>query len=192
MELFILMSFFFGGSSKKEVDSVFEILQGKDELQQSNITTLLTFDDSEINGYYKINLLDFFQPGYANIRPKSFSVTIINLNEDKTDSISGYYIHTPIVDSELDLNKLSQFTNRFSFVKKFTLENKQPYLTYCDVDEDDCITRVDISQVTNVNLTPNTDAFMSLGALIFQLNRKDTGKVNIQISIDLFFSAKKY
>ena len=49
------MSFFFGGSSKKEVDSVFEILQGKDELQQSNITTLLTFDDSEINGYYKIN-----------------------------------------------------------------------------------------------------------------------------------------
>ena len=97
-----------------------------------------------------------------------------------------------IVDSELDLNKLSQFTNRFSFVKKFTLENKQPYLTYCDVDEDDCITRVDISQVTNVNLTPSTDAFMSLGALIFQLNRKDTGKVNIQISIDLFFSAKKY
>ena len=72
------------------------------------------------------------------------------------------------------------------------MENKQPYLTYCEIDDDDCITRVDISQVTNVNLTPSLDAFMSLGALIFQLNRKDTGKVNIQISIDLFFSSKKY
>ena len=48
------MSFLFGSSTKKEVDSVFEIIQGKDELQQSNITTLLTFDDSEINGYYKM------------------------------------------------------------------------------------------------------------------------------------------
>ena len=54
------MSFLFGGSSKKEIDTVFEIMQGKEETQQSNISTLLTFDDSEINGYYKINLLDFF------------------------------------------------------------------------------------------------------------------------------------
>lgn len=186
------MSFLFGGSSKKEVDAVFEIMQSKDETQQSNITTLLTFEDSEINGYYKLNLCDFFQPGYANIRPKGFTIDIINLNEDKVDSVVGYYIHTPIVDSELDLNKLSQFNNRFTFTKKFTLQNNQPYLTYCQVDEDDQITSVDISQVTNVNLTPNMDAFMSLGALIFQLNRKDTGKVNIQLSINLFFSAKKY
>lgn len=186
------MSFLFGGSSKKEVDAVFEIMQGKEETQQSTISTLLTFDDSEINGYYKINLLDFFQPTYANIRPKGFTVDVVNLSEEKVNSITGYYIHTPIVDSELDLNKLSQFTNRFTFTKKFTLQNNQPYLTFCQTDEDDQITSIDISQVTNVNLTPSTDAFMSLGALIFQLNRKDTGKVDIQLSINLFFSAKKY
>ena len=46
------MSFLFGGSTKKEVDAVFEIMQGTEEPQQSNISTLITLDDSEIYAYY--------------------------------------------------------------------------------------------------------------------------------------------
>lgn len=187
------MSFLGFGSTKKEVDTVFEILQGKEDTQKSNITTLLKFDKGDIYGYYKINLCDFFQPCYANIRPKSFTISILNLNEDQTESINVYYIHTPLKDDDLDLNKLSQFTNHMNFNKKVTIENKQPYLTYCEIDENDKITRVDISQVTNVNLTfDNSDLFMSLGALIFQLSRKSTEPVSIQLSIDLFFNLKKY
>ena len=186
------MSFLFGGSTKKEVDAVFEIMQGTEEPQQSNISTLITLDDSEIYAYYKINLLDFFQPCYMNVRPKGFTIDIVNLSEDKVESVTGYYIHTPIVDSELDLNKLSQFSNRFTFTKKTTLQSKNSFLTFCQVDDEDHITSIDISQVANVNITPSTDAFMSLGALIFQLNRKESGKVNLQVSITLFFSAKKY
>ena len=188
------MSFLgFGGSSKKEIDTVFEILQGKEDIQKSNITTILNFENNEVYGYYKINLCDFFQPCYANIRPKSFTISILNLNDNLTETINVYYIHTPLKDDDLDLNKLSQFTNHVQFNKKVTIENKQPYLTFCQTDEKDRITNVDISQVTNVNLTfKNEDLFMSLGALIFQLTRKENGPISIQLSIDLFFNAKKY
>ena len=64
-------------------------------------------------------------------------------------------------------------------------------MTYCQVNEDGEVMDVDISQTTNVNLVPGRTPFMSLGALIFQLNRKSGGDVTLEMTINLTFTIKK-
>ena len=58
--------------------------------------------------------------------------------------------------------------------------------------EEGNIIDVDISQSTNVNLLPDRSPFMSLGALIFQLNRKTSGTVTLELTINLVYTIKKY
>lgn len=191
------MSFLFGGNSdkqstKQDVDNILSIINGKDETEVAKIVTTITLPTTEIHGYYKINLLDFFSNVYANVRPRSFEINIQNYNTDLTDNIDVYYIHTPIPDDDLDINKLSQFTNHVQFNQKTTIKNTQPYMTYCQTDDECNITDIDISQSTNVNLIPNRSPFMALGALIFQLNRKTVGDVTLELTINLNYTMKKY
>lgn len=189
------MSFFFGGSSKsstkQEVDQIFSAINGIEESQQAKIVTNITLSENDIHGYYKLNILDFFTEQYANVRPKCLEIILNNYNDNLTESIDVYYLHTPIRDDDLDINKLSQFANHFQFTKKTTIKNPQPYLTYCQVNEDGEVMDVDISQTTNVNLVPNRTPFMSLGALIFQLNRKSGGDVTLEMTVNLTFTIKK-
>lgn len=191
------MSFLFGGGNSKEitkndVDQIFSVVQGIEDSQVSKIVTNLTFDDTDIHGYYKLNILDFFSKQYANIRPRNFEITVNNYNENLVENIDIYYLHTPIKDSDLDYNKLSEFSNHIQFTKKTTIKNPQPYLTFCQLNDDGEIVDVDISQTTNFNLLPDRDIFMSLGALIFQINRKTSGKITLELTINLNYSIKKY
>ena len=191
------MSFLFGGTSdkpstKQDVDNILSIISGKDETETAKFVTNITLPATEIHGYYKINLLEMLSEMYANVRPRSFEINIVNYNEQLTENVDVYYLHTPIPDDQLDVSKLSQFTNHVQFNKKTTIKNGQPYLTCCQTNEEGDILDIDVSQVTNVNLTPNRQIFMALGALIFQLNRKTDGDVTLELTINLTYSLKKY
>lgn len=190
------MSFLFGGNSKKstkqEIDQIFSVINGIEDSQQAKMVTNLTLNDNEIHGYYKLNILDFFTEQYANVRPRSFDIILKNYNESLVENIDVWYLHTPLKDSDLDVNKLSQFSNRVQFTKGATIKNPQPYLTFCQISEDGEILDIDISQTTNVNLIPGRSPFVSLGALIFQLNRKSQGDVTIEMTTTLTYTLKKY
>jgi len=189
------MSFLFGGSSKsttkEEIDQVFQAINGIEESQQAKFVTNLTLSGNDLHGYYKLNVLDFFTDQYANVRPKNLEIVLNNYNEDMVENVDVYYLHTPIRDEDLDVTKLSQFANHFQFVKKTTIKNPQPYLTFCQVSDEGEITDVDISQTTNVNLVPGRTPFMSLGALIFQLNRRNSGDVTIEMTVTMTYTIKK-
>lgn len=187
------MSFLFGKqSTKQQIDSVFSAINGIEDSQQAKFVTKLTLNSSEIYGYYKINILDFFAEQYANVRPRSFEIQLTNYNESLTESVEVWYLHTPLCDADLDLTKLSQFTNHTQFTKKTTIQNPQPYLTFCQTNEEGEIVDIDISQSTNVNLVPGRSPFISLGALIFQLNRKTEGDVTLEMTINLTYTIRKY
>lgn len=190
------MSFLFGGNSKRstkqEVDQIFSAINGIEDSQQTKLVTNLTLNTNEIHGYYKINILDFFPEQYANVRPRNFEIILNNNNDNLTENVDVWYLHTPLRDNDLDVNKLSQFSNHVQFTKKTTIKNPQPYLTFCQTSEDGEILDIDISQSTNVNLIPGRSPFISLGALIFQLNRKSQGDVTIEMTINLTYSIKKY
>ncbi len=190
------MSFLFGGSSKqstkREIDQVFSAINGIEDSQQAKIVTNLTLNGNEIHGYYKLNILDFFTEQYANVRPRNLEITLNNYNESLVENIDVWYLHTPLCDSDLDISKLSQFSNHVQFTKKTIIKNPQPYLTFCQINEDGEIQDIDISQSTNVNLIPGRSPFVSLGALIIQLNRKNTGDITIEMSITLTHTIKKY
>ena len=189
------MSFLFGGSSKsttkEEIDQVFSAINGIEDSQQAKFVTSFTLSDNDLHGYYKLNILDFFTEQYANVRPKSLEIVLNNYNDNITEGVDVYYLHTPIRDEDLDVNKLSQFANHFQFTKKTTIKNPQPYLTFCQLGDEGEIVDVDISQTTNVNLVPGRTPFMSLGALIFQLNRKSGGDVTIEMTVTMTYTIKK-
>ena len=65
-------------------------------------------------------------------------------------------------------------------------------MTYCQLDDDGNITDIDISQSTNVNLIPDRSPFMALGALIFQLNRKTSAEITLEVTFNLVYTIKKY
>lgn len=190
------MSFFFGSSSKQstkqEIDQVFSAIQGIEDSQQAKIVKTITFDTTDIHAYYKLNLLEMLEPQYANVRPKALEIIINNYNSDLTETIDVWYLHTPLRDEDLDVSKLSHFSNHVQFNKKTTIKNPQPYLTYCQTNDEGDIIDVDISQSTNVNLLPDRAPFMALGALIFQLNRITSGEITLELTINLMYSIKKY
>lgn len=191
------MSFLFGGTSEKQstkqdVDNILSIINGKDEAEIAKFVTTITLPGTEIHGYYKMNLLEMLPEMYANVRPRGFEINVVNYNEQLTENVDIYYLHTPIPDDQLDVSKLSQFTNHVQFVKKTTIKNSQPYLTCCQIDENGDILDIDVSQVTNVNITPGRQLFMALGALVFQLNRKTEGDVTLELTINLTYCSKKY
>ena len=79
------MSFLFGGSSsssKQEIDSVFSAIQGIEDSQQAKIVKTIPLANADIHAYYKMNLLEMFEPQYANVRPKSLEIIINNYNSD--------------------------------------------------------------------------------------------------------------
>ena len=189
------MSFLFGGSSsssKQEIDSVFSAIQGIEDSQQAKVVKTIPLANVDIHAYYKLNLLEMFEPQYANVRPKSLEIIINNYNSDLVENVDVWYLHTPLRDDDLDVAKLSHLSNHVQFTKKTTIKNPQPYMTYCQTDEEGNITDIDISQSTNVNLLPDRSPFMSLGALIFQLNRKTSGTVTLELTINLVYTIKKY
>ena len=186
------MSFIFG---KKDVENIIQTINGStDEILNLQMIKTFEFPINTINGYMKFNLLDFFDPNiYANVRPKSVRFTIKNYNVDKVKNVICYYIHTPIPDQLVDFNKISNFINRFEFNSNdLIIENNQPYLTYCQVDENEEVQSIDISQITNANLTPNNHPYLSFGALLFQLNRITSDPITLEITCDLSYTMKKY
>lgn len=189
------MSFLFGSSSsssKQEIDSVFSAIQGIEESQKAKMVKTITFLSNDIHAYYKINLMEMFEPQYANVRPKALEIIINNYNPEQTENIDVWYLHTPLCDDALDVSKLSHFSNHVQFTKKTTIKNPQPYMTYCQLDDDGNITDIDISQSTNVNLIPDRSPFMALGALIFQLNRKTSAEITLEVTFNLVYTIKKY
>lgn len=196
------MSFFFGGNKQEvkedkptmeqEVEQIFSAIQGIEEAQVAKMTNTITLEDKDIHGYYKININDFFTNLYANVRPKSLEISIVNYNDSLTENVDVYYLHTPLKDASIDTNKLSTFSNHVTFTKKAIIKNPQPYLTFCQVNENGEVVDVDISQTTNINISPDNSPFMSLGALIIQLNRTTTGNVTLEITASLTYSIKKY
>ena len=147
--------------------------------EKTKVVKTITFDSTDIHAYYKLNLSEMLEPQYANVRPKALEITINNYNADLTENIDTWYLHTPLRDDDLDVQKLSHFSNHIQFNKKTTIKNPQPYLTYCQTNDEGDIVDIDISQSTNVNLLPDRAPFMSLGALIFQLNQ-----INCQFESD--------
>ena len=196
------MSFLFGGSKQEvkedkptmeqEVEQILSAIQGIEDAQVAKMTTTITLDGNDIHGYYKININDFFSNLYANVRPKNLEISIVNYNDNLTQSVDAYYLHTPLKDASIDTNKLSMFSNHITFTKKAVIKNPQPYLTFCQINENGEVIDVDISQTTNINISPDNSPFMSLGALIFQLNRNTSGSVTLELTTSLTYSIKKY
>lgn len=188
------MSFLFGSSrsSKKEIDEVLQTIQGSDEQETVTYSTGISFCDDECYGYYKINIVEFFKDIYANIRPKSLEFKLKNASTTKIESVDVYYLHTPICDDDLDPDMLVSFTNHVQFDVSATIKNPQPYMTVCQLDEEGNITDIDVSQITNVNITPNQSNFISLGALIFRVNRIEDGDVLLNLDMNLVYTARKY
>lgn len=196
------MSFFFGGNKQEvkddkinmeqEVEQIFSAIQGIEDAQVAKMTTTITLEGNDIHGYYKINISDMFNNLYANIRPKNLEISIVNYNDSLTENVDVYYLHTPLKDASIDTNKLSMFSNHVTFTKKALIKNPQPYLTFCQVNENGEVIDVDISQTTNINISPDNSPFMSLGALIFQLKRNTTGNVTLELTTNLTYSIKKF
>lgn len=188
------MSFLFGGSksSKKEIDNVLQTIQGIDEQETTIYSTGISFCDNECYGYYKINVVEFFKDIYANIRPKSLEILLKNASTTKIESIDVYYLHTPICDDDLDTEMLDSFSNHVKFDISATIKNPQPYMTICQLDEEGNIIDIDLSQITNVNITPNKSNFISLGALIFHVNRIDDGDILLNMDMKLVHTTRKY
>lgn len=190
------MSFFFGNNSKqttkRDVDSVFQAINGMEDSQQGKIVNTLVLNGEEVHGYYKLNIMDFFKDVYANVRPRGLEISVKNMNKELTDSVDCWYLHTPLRDDDLDIEKLDQFSNKTQFTESATITNPQPYLTFCQTSEEGEIVDIDISQTTNINLLPDRVPFVSLGALIFQANRKQTGDIALEVTITLSYSIKKY
>ena len=188
------MSFLFGGSksSKKEIDAVLQTIQGNDEQETATCSTGISFCDNECYGYYKINIFEFFKDIYANVRPKSLEIKLKNASTTKIESIDVFYLHTPICDEDLEPEMLDSFTNHVQFTVSATIKNPQPYMTICQLDNEGNIIDIDLSQITNVNITPNKSNFVSLGALIFRINRIDDGDVLLNLDMNLVHTTRKY
>ena len=119
------MSFLFGGSSsssKQEIDSVFSAIQGIEDSQQAKVVKTIPLANVDIHAYYKLNLLEMFEPQYANVRPKSLEIIINNYNSDLVENVDVWYLHTPLRDDDLDVAKLSHLSNHVQFTKKTAIK----------------------------------------------------------------------
>lgn len=180
------MSFLFGkGESDSTVNTIIDAINDSKEKKEVKYTTTIEFPDNKINGYHKIFINDFFRDVMANVRPVYLKIVIKNYNPDVIDKVNCYYLHTPVPDEWLDYKKLSSFVNHYEFKKDEKIENSSPYLTYCQTDEHRDVLDIDVSQISNVNLVPYHEQLVSLGALVFQLNRKNAGKVTLEITCTL-------
>lgn len=190
------MSFFgFGGDSKEkqQVDKIGSIMDPKqDELTVKTVTKVIKFDDTNIFSYLRIDLADFFDPCWGNIRPRSLKIDVTNYNIDKTRDIIMSYIHTPLADRRVSDVKLCNLHVQEHFNEKMSYNVQTPYLTYCQMDENRNVVDIDMTQVTNVNVMPDRDINMSMGCIIFQLNRNTDGLCSLEVSLTLSYTFKPY
>lgn len=190
------MSFFGFGSDSKEkqqVDKIGSIMDPKqDEITVKSVTKVIKFDDTVITSYQRIDLADFFDPCWGNIRPRTLKIEVTNYNVDKTHDITMSYIHTPVTDRRISEVKLCNLKVQEHFNEKLTYTVQTPYLTYCQMDEDHKVIDIDMTQVTNVNVTPDRDVNMSMGGVFFQLNRNTEGLCSLEVKYTLSCTFKPY
>lgn len=188
------MSFLFGGTSKPDttaINSVLDLLANPDKMLELTYTTRLEFTSSQNNMDYVINAADFFENTYGNMRPKTLEARIKNYNEKEVHAINVWYLHTPLPYDHLNYQTLSQFQVHSEFKDTLQFTNTSPYMTLCRYDQGNLVD-IDISQITNVNITPYRSLVVSLGQLVFQLQRKTPGPVTLELTFKLKYTLKQY
>lgn len=188
------MSFLFGGTTKPNttaINAVIEQIDGADKLQELTYTTQLEFKTAENSKDYVINVLDFFENTYGNLRPKALEVRVKNYSEKEVSAINAWYLHTPVPKQYLNYQTMSQFQTHSEFVDTLQFSNTSPYMTLCNYDQGG-LQDIDVSQITNVNVVPYRKMFVSLGQLVFQLQRKVPGPVTLELTFKLKYTLKQY
>ena len=142
--------------------------------------------------YVRIDLALFFTPFNANIRPQQLTITLTNLNPDVTKDTIFYYVHTPLIETQPNLYKPSDFTNFWSFTKSFDLNVSTPYLTCVLKDDNGRVNDIDLSQLTNVNLLANRVPDVSFGGLYILPNRCVDSDITYQVQYKLLYLENKY
>lgn len=142
--------------------------------------------------YIRIDLSLFFNPANMNVRPKQLDIIITNLVPESCKETLFYFVHTPLIETQMGLYNPAEFTNSWSFTNTFTLNINTPYLTFFQKNEKNQCMDVDISQLTNVNITSGRIPDVSFGGLYILPNRLSTAKLNYQIQFKLYYLENKY
>lgn len=188
---------FFGFTTKNSLEKVNEIINETTNKQQIDLTIktinkVIEFKDTELQKYIMIDLNDFFNPCYGNIRPKQLIINLTNYNQNIIKDCIFSYIHTPLTINTLNDFKRCDLTIQKKFDKNLEYIINTPYITCCQTDENNNIIDIDISQITNVNLLPNRKIPLSLGSISLLLSRYTQGNCSIEISLTLKYLFKPY
>lgn len=177
--------------SKDKISQISDLM-AKDEVIEKSITKVISYDDTEISKYMPINIMDFFDPCFANVRPRKLTISATNLNTSIIKEATLSYIHTPLNVKDLEGLKTCNLNVQQRFEKETVYDVNTPYLTYCQTDEENNIIDTDISQITNVNLTASRAPFVSMGAIVMALNRNTTGQCSVEVTFKISYTIKPY
>lgn len=183
---------FFSFSSKEKIEKVSDILDTTNDCVTKTITKVIDFEEKDIEKYVPIQINDFFNPCYANIRPKTLFINITNYNQNIVKECTFSYLHTPLIKSDFKVFKRCDLSVQKKFEKTIEHVVNTPYMTCCQTDESGNVIDIDISQITNVNMIPSRSMYLSLGSVFLIANRITTGKCSMEISLTLKYIIKNY
>ena len=182
----------FNSNRSQDVRCLLNLLEGTTPDTTKFIQRDYTILPNESYKYIRIDLSMFFSPANMNIRPKQLDITLTNLVPDSCKDTMFYYLHTPLIETQLGIYNTTEFSNSWSFTNTFTLNINTPYLTYFQKNSNNECVDVDIWQLTNVNLTSGRIPDVSFGGLYILPNRISTAKLNYQIQFKLYYLENKY
>ncbi len=190
--------FSFSNKEKEKIEQIGDLITQKtdktdktDEIVTSTITKVIKFNDTQLTNYYRIDLMDFIEPTYGNLRPTSLKINLTNY-DDKISTITFSYIHTPLINELIDHINQSTLSVNNQFNKSFSYTVQSPYLTYYQLDSQMNLTDIDISQLTNINLIKERSQTVSLGGIYLSLNRFSSGSCSVELSMTLSYKLRLY
>ena len=186
------MSFFGFSSNKEKIEKVSNLLEDENKYLIKNVTKLIEFKENELEKFDYIQINDFIDNSYGNIRPKNLIINCTIYNQNIIKECTFSYLHTPLRKQDLQTFKRCNFSIQKKFDKTLEYINSTPYITYCQTNDKNEIIDIDLSQITNANLYPERNLHLSLGSICLLINRLNTGKCNIELSYTLKYLFKSY
>lgn len=179
-------------NQKQDVRSLINLLEGQTQDTSKFVQRDYAIKPTEPFKYIRIDLSMFFSRCNMNVRPKKLEFTITNLTPKSCKDTVFYYIHTPLVETDLSKYNPADFTHFWKFTDTFTITVNAPYLTCFLTDTNGICKDIDFSQLTNINLTYFRVPDVSFGGIYILPNRIDTNILAYQIQYRLYYVENKY
>lgn len=185
------MTFLFSKPDTKSINNVIRQIENPEKLQEIKYTKKILFERDDVYGGYVIDVMKFFENEYCNVRPKQLIIECRNLDSDSVEKVTVWYFHTPLVGKYVKYETLSKFKTKYEFNDKIEIENNNPYMTPYEIEGEE-VSQIGMSQLTNVNVVPYKSYNMSIGQLFFELERKKSGTITVEITMKIKCSIKNY